>query len=196
MTLQDRDRRALALLGAAGVLAAAVSFWPQPSVEVVSSNAATPEAAQARLLKLRQIAATIPGKQKVLDGVRAQLAGREKGILNADTAAQAQAQLMQTVTKLARAQQPPIDIVQRDLGAIQPLGKDYGTALVSVTFNCQIEQLVNLLADISAQSELIATHELQVRAADGQKKTVGVRLTVSGILPRKLVPERKGRVVF
>lgn len=196
MTIQDRDRRALALLATAGVLAAIVYFWPQSTAEVVSSNASTPEAAQARLLKLRQIVATVPGKQKVLDGVRAQLVGREKGILTADTAAQAQAQLMQAVTKVARAQQPPIEIVQRDLGAIQPLGKDYGETLVSVSFNCQIEQLVNLLADLSAQPELIATHELQVRAADAQRKTVGVRLTVSGIMPRKLVPERKGRIVF
>ena len=196
MNLQDRDRRALAFLAAAAVLAAIVYFWPQPSAEVVSLNSSSPEAAKARLMKLRQIVATVPGKQKVLDGVKAQLVEREKGLLNADTAAQAQAQLMQAVTKVARAQQPPIEIVQRDLGAIQPAGKDYGEALVSVTFNCQIEQLVNLLADISAQPELLATHELQVRAADPQRKTVGVRLTVSGILPRKLVPERKGRLVF
>jgi hypothetical protein len=196
MSLQDRDRRALALLAVAALLAAIIYFWPQPSPDVVTSDAATPEAARARLLKLRQVAATIPGKQKVLEGVRAQLAGREKGILAADTAAQAQAQLMQTVTKVAHAQQPPIDFVQRDLGPIQPLGKDYGEALVSVSFNCQIDQLVNLLADLSGQPELIATHELQVRAADMPRKTVGVRLTVSGVLPRKLVPERKGALLF
>ena len=52
------------------------------------------------------------------------------------------------------------------------------------------------LADVSAQPESIATHELQVRAQDARQKTLGVRLTVSGVLPKRLAPERKGANVF
>jgi hypothetical protein len=195
VTLQDRDRRALAILAVAGLLSAAIYFWPTgPSVEVVSADATSPAAAEARLRKLREVIATIPGKRLFAEGIHAQLVEREKGIIVADTAAQAQAQLMQLVTRVARAEQ--IDITQRDLGPIQQFGKDYGQLQVTVSFGCQIEQLVNLLANLASQPELIATHELQVRAGDLQKKTVAVRLTVSGIAPRKLVPERKGVVAF
>ncbi len=194
MNLQDRDRRALAILAVSGVLSAVLYFWPASTPEVVSADATSPQVAEARLGKLREVIATIPGKRQFAESVRARLAEREKGMIVADTAAQAQAQLMQTVTRVARAEQ--IDIAQRDLGPIQLLGKDYGQLLVSVSFACQIEQLVNLLANLASQPELIATHELQVRAADLQRKTVSVRLTVSGITPRKLVPERKGPVAF
>lgn len=194
MNLQDRDRRALAILAVSGALSALVYFWPAATPDVVSADGLTPAAAEARLRKLREIVATIPGKRQYADAVRARLVDREKGMIVADTAAQAQAQLMQTVTRVARAEQ--IDIAQRDLGPIQLLGKDYGQLLVSVSFACQIEQLVNLLANLASQPELIATHELQVRAADLQRKTVSVRLTVSGITPKQLVPERKGPVAF
>ncbi len=194
--MQDRDRRALAFLGVSGLLSAIAYFWPASGPEVVTAAISTPQAAQARLAKLRGTIATMPGKKKLLEGIEEQLKTREKGLIVADTAAQAQAQLMQVVSKLARAQSPPVDILQRDMGAIQPLGKDYGETMATVTFNCQIEQLVNLLADISAQPELIATHELTVRAADPRKKLVTVRLTVTGVIPRRLVPERKGPMTF
>ncbi|MBM3734790.1 MAG: hypothetical protein FJW39_03315 [Acidobacteria bacterium] len=193
--MSDRDRRALAILGVALTLAAAIYFWPVgTATEVVSAEIDSPEAAELRLQKLRQVIATIPAKRKLAEQVQAQLAAREKGMILADTAAQAQAQLMQTVTRLARNQQ--IDVAQRDLGVIQPLGKDYGSAAVAVSFACQIEQLVNLLADLAAQPDLIATHELQARAGDAKKKIVAVRLTVTGIMPKKLVPERKGPMAF
>jgi hypothetical protein len=68
--------------------------------------------------------------------------------------------------------------------------------LVSIGTNCRIEQLVNLLADISAQPEMIATEDLRITVADAGQKIIGVRLTVSGAMSRALVPERKGGILF
>jgi len=144
--------------------------------------------AERRLERVRELAATVAGKQKLLDGVAAQLKAREKGLIEAETAAQAQAQLSQVIRKLMRAQSPPMETGQVELGQIQPLGKYYGEALVTIGTNCRIEQLVNLLADLSRQPEAIATRELRVLAADARQKTIGVRLTVSAVLPRRLVP--------
>jgi hypothetical protein len=64
--------------------------------------------------------------------------------------------------------------------------------VVSVSVEGRIEDLLNLLAEIGAQPELVALHELRVSAGDQRKKTVNARVTVSGIVPRNLVPEKKG----
>jgi len=197
MTLQDRDKRALLMLGGAVLISTIVYFWPQgDAAPAVAPSVDSIPLAEQRLSRLRQVVATIPGKRTVLEGIAAQLKEREKGLIEAETAAQAQAQLLQIVRRVTRAQSPPLEIGQVDMGSVQPLGADYAEALVSVSLTCRIEQLVNLLADISAQPESIATHELQVRAQDARQKTMGVRLTVSGVLPRRLAPERKGGSVF
>jgi hypothetical protein len=61
-----------------------------------------------------------------------------------------------------------------------------------MTFVCRIEQLVNLLADVSAAPELLTIGGLRVTAADHEEKTINVRLTLSGIVPRRLIPVKKG----
>lgn len=197
MSLQPRDRRALSMLGVSAVLTAMVYLWPQPGPSnIVSPTIDSIPMAEQRLAKLRQVVATVPGKQQVLDGVLTQLKDREKGLLDAETAAQAQAQLLQIIRRVARSQSPPVEIGQVEMGNIQPLGADYGEALVSVTVLCRIEQLVNLLADMTAQPEAVSTYELQVRTSDLKQKTVSVRVTVAGVLPKRLVPERKGIAGF
>ena len=67
---------------------------------------------------------------------------------------------------------------------------------MSITTDSGIEQILNFIADLSKQPELIATSNLQFRQAQPKKKTVPVRLTISGIVPRKLVPQKKGVLTF
>ena len=186
-TLAARDRRALQLLGGAMVVMAIVYFWPTGTVEVVEPSTSSAPLAERRLERLRELAATLPGKQKLLDGVVAQLKTREKGLIEAETPAQAQAQLSQVIRKLMRAQSPPMETGQVELGSVQPLGQDYGEAILTISTNCRIEQLVNLLADVSRQPEAMSTRELRILAADPRQKTIGVRLTISAVLPRRLV---------
>jgi len=192
MTLQARDRRALAGLGVAVLLALLILYWPQSGGPVVAPVVESIPLAEQRVNKLRETVATLPGRRKVVDAMRAQLQQREKGLFEAETAPQAQALLLTVVRKLTRAQSPPIEITSNELGSVVPLGKDYGETFVSISMVCRIEQLVNLLADITAQPELIATHDLRIQAGDARQKTLTVRLTISGVLPRRLVPERRG----
>jgi type II secretion system (T2SS) protein M len=152
------------------------------------------ERAEKRLEILKRAAATVPGKEGVLAHVSNELAKRETGLIAADTAAQAQAQLLQTIKRVARTE--GLEIRQVELGRPQPFADAYGEVMVSVSSDCQIDQLVNLMADLTAQPEIAATSEIRVGLANAKKKTMPVRLTISGIVPRKLVPEKKGLAAF
>lgn len=194
MTLSARDRRALSLLAVSALLSAVVYFWPAGSAPAVAPAGDSISSAERRLARLRNTAATVPKREEILKSVSAELAKREAGLIQADTAAQAQAQLLEILRRLCAAETPPIEIRATELGGIAPLGDAYGLATVAVQIECRIEQLVNLLAALGSQSELITTNDLRVTSAnDPKQKIVGVRLSVAGAVPGKLVPRRPGK---
>jgi hypothetical protein len=188
--VSTRDRRALALLAAAAIIAGLVYRFSAPdrSSAVVAPVGNPVTLAETRLARLREIAATVPAKEQILKQVSADLVVREKGMLNAETAAQAQAQLLQLMRQLGAAETPPVEIRGTELNAIRPLGDAYGEASVSVQIDCRIDQLVNVMAALQARPELVATREMRVLSSNAKEKTVSVRLTISGVVPRRLVP--------
>ena len=193
MKLSPRDRRALVLLGVAlavtGIVYVAV---PGEAPAPVAPALGDIPAAEKRLQRLRQLAASVPGKQEVLRVATAELESREEGIIRAETGAQAQARVLEIVRRAAKALPTPLEIRGIELGPIRPYADEYGEAVVSVSLECRIEELVNLLAEIASQPELVALNELRVSAGDAKKKTLNARVTVSGVVPRSLVPEKKG----
>lgn len=193
--LEPREKKALLALGAALAVSAVVfiyEFWP--------SGSAAPEVAatqsvfqmEQRLAKAREIAATVPAKQEILKKVAADLETREKSLIRTETAQQAQAQVITILRGLGAAEAPPIEIRATELGAIAPFGDDYGAVNVSIQVECRIEQLLNFLAALAARPELIATRDLRVTAGNPKEKTLSVRITVAGIVPKTLVPQKKG----
>jgi hypothetical protein len=192
MNLRPRDRRALAWLAVSALLGLVIHFWPaNDSPTAVVASVGDPVAlAESRLARLRDTAATVPAKESVLKKVSAELAGREKGIIQADTAAQAQAQVIQIVRGLGAAETPPIEIRSTELTPVRPFGDSYGEASVAVQIECRIDQLVNLLAALQAEPRLVATTDLRVLSSNAKEKTVSVRLAVSGVVPRRLVGEK------
>ena len=191
MNLSERDQKALKFLAGALVLAAIIYFWPAGGVATVAGATNATELLEKRLTKSRALLMQVPDKQAILKQVQADLAVREKGLIVADTAAQAQAQLFQILRRVGRAQGPPIEIRATEIGQARSFGEDYGEVSVAVSFECGIEQLVNLLADLGAQPELLATSEIRVGQAGGAQKIIPVRLTISGVVPRKLIPEKR-----
>jgi hypothetical protein len=191
-SLSERDQKALKYLTGALLLAAVIFFWPSGAAPGAAGAANATEALEKRLSRSRELLLQVPDKQAILKQAQADLAVREKGILVADTAPQAQAQLFQILRRVGRAQGPPIEVRSNEIGQARTFGEDYGEVSASVSFECGIEQLVNLLADLGAQPELLATTEMRIGQATGPQKTIPVRLTISGIVPRKLIPEKKG----
>ncbi len=199
--MSDRDRRALLILAPIVVLAAVYYFVSNSSPSSsggakISAPVDSIDRTDKRHAMLRRQAATLPGKEAVLKQVSLELAEREKGLIPGDTAEQAQAQLLQIIKRVAQQQMPPLDLGQVELSRPRPFGAAYGQVSVSITLTCRIEDLINFLAAMSAQPELTATEEIRFGASHPKQKTMPIRLTVSGLVARRLVPVRKGLQEF
>ncbi len=198
MTISDRDRRALLLL-AAGLALAAVLYFLSPG-GATSSSVAAPSAsansialAQQRLVRLRQIAATVPAREAAFKQATADVNDRELGRIAADTAPEAQASLLEIARRIGKNEQ--IDVRGGDFGAPKAFG-DYGLVYATVSFECRVEQMVNFLADLSREPEIVVPSEERITSANPKDKTMGVRMVLAGLVAKKLVPEKKGLGAF
>jgi hypothetical protein len=195
MKLEKRDQRALMLLAPAVVVILVWKFSAGGSgPQVVEANADSVEMAEKKLARYRQLAATVPGKELLLKQANAALAAKEAGLIPADTAQQAQAQLLQIIRNLGKTE--GIDARGGEFGPVRPLGADYGEVSVAVAFECGIDQLVNFMSALTSEKQLLASSEMRIASANLKQKTVSVRLSLSGVVPRKLVPEQKGSSPF
>jgi hypothetical protein len=186
------DKRLLIVLGVMAVAVAIrfATYSGDSGAPVVAAVDSIP-AAEKRLLRVREQAATINAKEGLLKQVTAELQAREKGLIQAETAAQAQAMLLETIRRLA--QQNGFDARGADqFTEAKPLGDAYAMVSVTVTFTCAIEQLVNFLAMLDGQPEILSTNEINVTGTRDKGKAIQVRLGLSGVGPRKLIPPKKG----
>ena len=192
MTVSERNRRAFSWLGVSVVLGLIVQFWPESTApNVAVATAMSPQMLEERLLKMRSLAAQRPDKEKILEQVKAELKTREKGMLQGETSAQAQAQLMTIASSIGRSVTPPVAVRPSELGRVAPFGKDYGEVTVAVQMEASMSQIVSFLAALGSQPELLATNEIRLTQAGVKDKVVGARIVISGIVPKKLVPEKK-----
>jgi len=197
--LSERDKRALKVLGAAlgifGVVFGAIWYWPQPSTDTSGVSGTVPQA-EKRLKSLRRLTAAVPAREEIDNRFSGELAKREKGLIKADTPAQAQAQLLEIVHRVGQAQKPPLQLSGSEFSPVKPFGDAYGEVTVTISADCGIEQILNFMADLADQKELVATSSLQLGQAHPKKKTLPVRMTISGLVPKKLVPAKKSEVAF
>jgi len=185
------NKRTLLMLvaGLATIVILRLVFGGGQQAPAVVEAADSVPMAEKRLQRLRQIAATVPGKETVLKDATADLALREAGILRVDTAAEAQAELLQILSRVAKNN--GIDARgANEMRDARPLGNDYAEVSVAVSFTCQIEQLVNTLAQLSQEPAVVATNEIRVLGRNDKKKVIDVRLSISGVAPRAVMPKK------
>ena len=190
MRLTPRDRKAVLLLGVAVAAILGLRYFVYSDKAPVPAASSSIPATEERLTRLRQIAVSLPAKEELLKKAAAEAATREKAILRADTAPQAQAELLLILRRLGKVE--GIDMRGAEMGAARQFGDDYGVVITAATFECRIEQLVNLMAAIANEPALIATSGLRISAANPKEKTVNVRLELTAVVPRALAPEKKG----
>lgn len=191
MTLAAREKKALIVWGAAVVIALIV-YLTLPEVGVIPAQTArinNVQIAQQRATRLRQLAALAPAREATMRQVANDLADRERGLVPGDTAAEAQAAVLEVARNVGKGNQ--IDVRSGDFPAAKPFG-DYGMVYASVTFECHIEQLVNFLSDLAKQNELVVPTEERINAGAQKQKLINVRLVLAGVVAKKLIPEKKG----
>jgi hypothetical protein len=188
--LSTRNQRALVILCVAVLLMLGYRmFFAGSSQEAVSGIDSVP-LAERRLASLRQIVVKLPAKEADLKQVENEVALREKTIIAAGTKDQAQARLLEVARRVGSAN--GIEIRGGDFQTPKTFGDAYGEVFAGVTFTCRIEQFVNFFADLSREPDLLAPSELTMQSADQKAKTLNVRMVLSGVVLRKLVPEKKG----
>jgi hypothetical protein len=193
--MSDRDKRALVgfVVAVLVILIIRNVFLADRQAAVVKAGETVAQA-EKRLVKLREVAATVPGKQRVLTQVDADLAAREKAIMDEDTAPEAQAHLLVLARKVAAAE--GIEIRGGEFGQAKVFGSEYGEVFATVSFTCPIEKFVNFMAGISHEPELVGPSEIRINSQNAKEKTVTVRMTLGGLVAKKLVPEKKGFQAF
>jgi Tfp pilus assembly protein PilO len=197
MNQLSRNRKIL-LYGTAAVLAVGVlvrlGVLGGGQGSVVASHDSIPVARQ-RLEILRRKAATVPAKEAILKQVTQELLERETGIVQATTAEQARAHLMEVLHTAAVAN--GFDSSgSSQLPEPKVLGQDYGQVSVMQNFTCGIEQFVNFLSAIANEPEILATDTIKVVPVRNKNKDITVQLMLSGVIPKNLVPAKKKGVNF
>jgi len=190
MNVGTLDRKTAIRLGAglAAVLLLRFVVFSDKAPTVVAATDNVP-AAEVRLKRMREIVATVPALEQRAKQATDDLALREKGILKADTAAQAHAMIQDLLHRVGM--ENGIDIRGFEDQRIRPLGNDYGEASVSVRFSCGIEQLVNFLAALDHEQQMFSTSEINVTGTTDAKKIIQVRLTVAGAVTKKVATEKR-----
>lgn len=197
MTISSRDRRALLLLGLGVAALLGWRVWTAQSTATAGAstiNLPIP-VLEKRIANLRERAALNPAKKEVQEQLAKVVEEREKALLRAETPQQAQAALLAKVRAVLERQDPPLQAGQIDMSSIGRAGEDYGEVAVTVAFPCAVEQLVNVIADIRAMEEAVATRNIAISLGNRQKKILNVRLTVSALTPRELAPEPTGGMI-
>src|ERR1039457_6867341 len=122
MTVGTFDRKNLILL-VTGVAVVLILYFvlADRSPAVVAASESVPMA-EKRLERLRQIAATVPGKEAFQKQASGELDSREKGMLKGDTSAQAEAQLQDLLHKAGAAN--GIDIRGVEEARVRPFEND------------------------------------------------------------------------
>jgi Tfp pilus assembly protein PilO len=190
MTTGSFDRKIAIRLavGVAAVLLLKFVVFADRQPAVVGAVEDVPTALK-RLERVRAIAATVPAREEQMKQAMAELEAREKGMLKAETGAQAQAQLQEMLHRIGLAN--GIDIRGMEDWHVKPLGSNYGEATVSVRFSCTIEQLVNFLAALANEPELLSTNEINISGTADKNKVIQVRLTLAGVVSKKVAQEKK-----
>ena len=190
MTVGTLDRKTVLMLlgGIAAVAILRFGVYGDHQAAVVSPIDNIPMA-EKRLQRLRELAATVPPKEAVFKQASADLEAHEKGMLRADTVPQAQAVLQEVIRSVGAAN--GIDARGMEDWRFKPMGNDYGEVSVTVSFSCTIDQLVNFLTAMANEPELLATNSIQITGGADKNKRIQVRLSLSGVVPRKVIPEKR-----
>lgn len=192
--LNERDKRALLILGLAAVAALVLEIGlPGPGATggpEAGVSASSIQLAERRVRRLQEVARQRPRAAAEAEAAAKALAATERGLLKATTPALAEAEMLQIMKDMLGAQ--GISMQSSEFGVPKAAGGDYAQAPLTVNFTCGIEQWINLMATLRNAPQTLSSVDIRLAPADAKNKTVQVRMVVAGYIPASLVARAKG----
>ena len=189
-TLNQRDRRALLILGAALAAWLLLQFGFPAGRGAGSVLTPQVEVAEKRLRRLQAVASQRPRAAAEAEAAARALAESEKGLLKAATPALASAEMQQILKDMLGRQ--GIGLQGSEFGPVKAVSEDYAQVPLTVGFNCGIDQWINLMAALRNAPQVLSSLELRIVPGDPKSKLVQVRMIVAGYIPASLLPGAKG----
>lgn len=192
MSLTRRDRRALLIL-----MLGAFSMGLY-RLKSISSDSGTPqdcyrnvplERLGSMLREHRRSAAALPQKQETLRRLTAELASREGSLIEAATQSEAQAELLEVVKTALNQQDRPLEIKKVEFVPGRELDETYAEISVVITTECTIDEIVNVLSDLTAAPQAIATNEITLTVENQKLKTLQARLRMSALVRKSVLSQ-------
>lgn len=185
--VQRRDRRALVVLLVAGALFAIMQldfFFPSTGSPLVGGSI---EDAEERLLNAQVNARQKPLVQTEFEEAARVLTELENGLLQAESAELAKAEMRQLVGNLLIAE--GITMKASGFGNVKLEQDHFAQVPLTVDFDCRAEQFVNLMAAFSNNERVLGTRRIMLSPTNTETKAIRVRATVTGYLPVSRTPE-------
>ena len=187
--IRSRDRRALSLLGIAAALYVASSYIAFPVYDrlKLASNVAAEKEDQLR--KYRRALIRKDRYAQLIPAAKAQVAAAESGLIRGDNPSLAAAELQALMEEIAK--KSDVAVSQRSVLPPKKIDEFYNELPMSLAFDANPGQLVNLLTNIRLAPKFLTLKTMQVSAAQpitempktGEyRKILHVNLTVTAIL--------------
>ncbi len=198
--VRERDKRALALLGAALVIYLISSFAVLPAFDRLNGSASAAAEKEEQLKKYRRAQVRRGNDVKLLEQARKNVAEGEAMLIRGDNPSLASVELQTIVEDAAR--KVGMTFGQRNMSAARKKDDFFNEITVAVSMDCTPNQLVAFLAEIRSAPKFVTVR--QVQAAPVQvvqanppkgdlKKTVRVNLTIGAILASPPAPGPAGK---
>jgi hypothetical protein len=184
-----KDKKALLVLGFVIALYTTLQFAGLPLWDALQERGDNLPVVERKLEKYRAVARTAELSRAEAASVETKLQEAEKGLLASKTPALASAELQQIANQLTAAES--IDIRSNQFLPVKPVGNEYIHIPVVLQFQCRLDQLVNLLTDVSAHQKRLAVSNLYIQALGGKDKQLTVAMELSGFM-RAEAPKTSG----
>jgi hypothetical protein len=178
MALAERDRKALQWGGAAVVGFLLLRFAIFPAWDHLSAGSQDLVLRETALAKYRQAVQAASLHEQATQSLESQRRAAEQGLLQSETAALASAELQEWVKQLTVSR--GIEVRSSDFLKVQPAEHGYAQVPLGLQFECRLDQLVSLLAELQGGQKILTLPRLVIQSVQGEGKLLNVTMTVAG----------------
>lgn len=189
MRISHKDKVALTVAGFAVALFAIFQFAVFPVWDLLQESRSNLPIQEQRLQKYREVARTAGLRAAEVSSEAAKLRQAEGGLLNSNTAAFASGELQGLVKQLAS--NASIDVRSNEFLPLKKLSDDYTEVPIGLQFQCRLDQLVNLLKDISGSPQYLVVPKLMIQSGVSKEKLITVNMQIAGVM--RAEPSKKER---